>query len=414
GEHHRTSGVPRGVRNVQLQSSQLQRHAVGEVVNLLRLLDRQTVPEELAAHRPEGRGGIGQHEPVSGVDPRRNTVLQAHLASGEDVVEVPVREQHRFRRQPVLLEPFGERGERVLTGIDDDAGLALAPREHVAVGLQRSDRETQDKHEVRPFVDEQWTRQGRSSLDYLPAQLEEPRLHHRHNGTLAPRCLLRFSQLDRPPHPINSATTATRHSGRTLGGSRLPSNEQRRQAAKQKLERQLQRREQQAKRRRTITAGVTIVAVVALVVGIFLCTRRCDDSDASPTAQGPTTTPGPCSYTETPEQQAAKQVDMPDDPDPTPAQGTVEVALETNQGTIPLTLDRAQAPCTVQSFQHLVESEFFDDTECHRLTTTEGLQVLQCGDPTASGSGGPGYSIKDEPPTDLAPAPEPYGQSGAV
>jgi peptidyl-prolyl cis-trans isomerase B (cyclophilin B) len=66
-----------------------------------------------------------------------------------------------------------------------------------------------------------------------------------------------------------------------------------------------------------------------------------------------------------------------------------------------LSLDRAKAPCTVQSFLHLAKSRFYDFTTCHRLTLYPTLKVLQCGDPTGTGERGPGYSYKDELPTDL-------------
>ncbi len=59
------------------------------------------------------------------------------------------------------------------------------------------------------------------------------------------------------------------------------------------------------------------------------------------------------------------------------------------------TLDRAAAPCTVESFVSLAEQKYFDSTPCHRLTSGT-LAVLQCGDPTGTGSGGPGYSFADE------------------
>ena len=81
------------------------------------------------------------------------------------------------------------------------------------------------------------------------------------------------------------------------------------------------------------------------------------------------------------------------------------VTLLTNLGPIPLALDRAQAPCTVQSFLHLVRHRFYDRTICHRLTAYPTLKVLQCGDPSGTGEGGPGYRFKDELPTDLPPAP---------
>jgi len=74
----------------------------------------------------------------------------------------------------------------------------------------------------------------------------------------------------------------------------------------------------------------------------------------------------------------------------------VPVTLATSAGQIDLTLDRDLAPCTVNSFAGLARQGYFDNTPCHRLTTSPGLQVLQCGDPTGTGSGGPGYKFNDE------------------
>ncbi|MEU5822013.1 peptidylprolyl isomerase [Streptomyces sp. NPDC047803] len=81
------------------------------------------------------------------------------------------------------------------------------------------------------------------------------------------------------------------------------------------------------------------------------------------------------------------------------------MAVSTSQGPLPLRLDRAKAPCTVQSFLHLARHRFYDRTVCHRLTAYPTLKVLQCGDPTGTGEGGPGYAYKDELPVDLPPAP---------
>ena len=88
----------------------------------------------------------------------------------------------------------------------------------------------------------------------------------------------------------------------------------------------------------------------------------------------------------------------PVDPPPgtnVPNQGTVNATLQLTAGDVNLTLDREKAPCTVNSFLSLAEQEYFDDTDCHRLVD-QGIFILQCGDPTATGMGGPGYSFADE------------------
>jgi peptidyl-prolyl cis-trans isomerase B (cyclophilin B) len=69
--------------------------------------------------------------------------------------------------------------------------------------------------------------------------------------------------------------------------------------------------------------------------------------------------------------------------------------LDTTCGEIDIALKASAAPHTVNSFNFLAEKGFFDHTKCHRLTTA-GIYVLQCGDPTGTGSGGPGYTIPDE------------------
>jgi len=69
--------------------------------------------------------------------------------------------------------------------------------------------------------------------------------------------------------------------------------------------------------------------------------------------------------------------------------------IKTNQGTIVATLDGAKAPHTVNSFKFLADHGYFDHSPCHRLVT-QGIFVLQCGDPTGTGTGGPGYTIPDE------------------
>ena len=87
-------------------------------------------------------------------------------------------------------------------------------------------------------------------------------------------------------------------------------------------------------------------------------------------------------------------------------QGMVPVSMTTSAGDIGLSLDRALSPCTVNSFLSLAKQNYFDGTGCHRLVTS-GIYVLQCGDPTATGTGGPGYVFADEYPTDQYPSNDP-------
>ncbi|MEV0358582.1 peptidylprolyl isomerase [Nocardia sp. NPDC050697] len=84
---------------------------------------------------------------------------------------------------------------------------------------------------------------------------------------------------------------------------------------------------------------------------------------------------------------------------------TYTATLNTTCGPLTLELDGAAAPRTVNSFAFLAGQRYFDHTACHRITT-DGIFVLQCGDPTASGTGGPGYRFPDE---NLAGAVYPAG-----
>jgi peptidyl-prolyl cis-trans isomerase B (cyclophilin B) len=89
----------------------------------------------------------------------------------------------------------------------------------------------------------------------------------------------------------------------------------------------------------------------------------------------------------------AKAVDPP--PSTAAVSGQVTATMDTSVGTFTLTLDADKAPCTVNSFLSLAKQGYFDSTKCHRLVNV-GLFVLQCGDPSASGAGGPGYQFDDE------------------
>jgi len=71
------------------------------------------------------------------------------------------------------------------------------------------------------------------------------------------------------------------------------------------------------------------------------------------------------------------------------------VVFHTSQGDITVKALTSAAPCTTYSFRFLIDHGYYNGTHCHRLTT-QRLWVLQCGDPTGTGSGGPGYSFNDE------------------
>lgn len=146
------------------------------------------------------------------------------------------------------------------------------------------------------------------------------------------------------------------------------------------------------------------IRLAALVCAPLLLLAACGDDGGSSADSGttasespsattsPSAADGECSYP-TDAQQPSKDVDPP------PAEPTTTTSaraiLKTSAGAIRINLDAEHAPCTVNSFLSLAEQDFFDDTSCHRLTT-QGIYVLQCGDPTGTGSGGPGYSFADE------------------
>jgi peptidyl-prolyl cis-trans isomerase B (cyclophilin B) len=82
-----------------------------------------------------------------------------------------------------------------------------------------------------------------------------------------------------------------------------------------------------------------------------------------------------------------------------------DVRFFTSQGVITVKMLTTEAPCTTFSFRFLASRGYFNRTHCHRLTV-EGIYVLQCGDPTGTGAGGPGYAFNDE---NLAGATYPAG-----
>ncbi|MGL5405591.1 MAG: peptidylprolyl isomerase [Propionibacteriaceae bacterium] len=113
---------------------------------------------------------------------------------------------------------------------------------------------------------------------------------------------------------------------------------------------------------------------------------------SDPAASTATAKTASCNYIA--EGKPAKPVDPPSS-DQVKTDGTVTFTITMNEGVIPVTMDRSKTPCTVNNFESLVKQDYFNDTQCHRLVET-GIFVLQCGDPTGKGTGGPGYRFADE------------------
>jgi peptidyl-prolyl cis-trans isomerase B (cyclophilin B) len=135
--------------------------------------------------------------------------------------------------------------------------------------------------------------------------------------------------------------------------------------------------------------------VLTIVTAVFAAATA---SPAVMAAQSPTDPLGwrPCAYLPTPPDAVwgpSKNVGSP------PAEARLSpsdlMTIVTNRGTLRIRMLTSAAPCTVNSFRFLASRHYFDGTHCHRLTTS-GIYVLQCGDPSGTGSGGPGYMFQDE------------------
>jgi len=173
-----------------------------------------------------------------------------------------------------------------------------------------------------------------------------------------------------------------------------------RDLARAKYERQQAKRSeraQHAKRNQRITAIVVVVALVVAGVGFAVFSTNNEDpaviAEENQTPLDPTTTEAvalDCSPIGTPR---ANDITYPDGPVPLESTPTT-LTLDTNCGEIVIALD-SNAQKTVESEAFLANSGFYNDTLCHRLTT-EGIFVLQCGDPQGDGTGDPGYSVPDE------------------
>ncbi|MFK3984217.1 peptidylprolyl isomerase [Micromonospora sp. NPDC050397] len=195
--------------------------------------------------------------------------------------------------------------------------------------------------------------------------------------------------------------------------------ERQRAAARARLEREMAQRAASARKRRqlqtTVGAGLALLLVVAGTVWLVVSLGDDDQPTDTATAGGPGT--AQCVWTELPADQRSpttKDVGLP--AASAPNVGSQTMTIDTGLGPITARLDLSKVPCTAASFTHLAEKKFFDNTKCHRLVT-QGLQVLQCGDPSATGAGwretdgtgGPSYRMAEENlPTEQRP-PYPAG-----
>ena len=198
-------------------------------------------------------------------------------------------------------------------------------------------------------------------------------------------------------------------------------NERQRRQAREKFRRQqelrMARRQQLRKRWLIGGSAVLAVALIASLLAVFLpgggtkkaaaSPSKSPSASASATATATAAVAEPahhCSYTSaTP---AAKKVSLPAaTPD---YAASYQATINTNLGKITVNLLNSKATCTVNSFVHLAQAGYFDNTQCHRLLTS-GIYVLQCGDPYATstakltcsttskiGTGTPGYDFASE------------------
>lgn len=140
----------------------------------------------------------------------------------------------------------------------------------------------------------------------------------------------------------------------------------------------------------------TLVAALLLATSLAGCGNEADGEEGSGEGSGagsgedvPTVE---CEY---PEDGSAASREVEPPPAEAPESGSASVTVSLNAGEVTIDLAQDTAPCTVSAFLSLAEQGFYDETPCHRLTT-ENIFVLQCGDPTGTGMGGPGYRYAEE------------------
>lgn len=156
------------------------------------------------------------------------------------------------------------------------------------------------------------------------------------------------------------------------------------------------RRAEEARRRRAVRTALASVVAVVVVLGIGGLALSQLGLFSNRTAATPKASASPqCTYSPSPAGGTpARKVSLPP-ANGVPTSGTAHLTLHTNRGDISLALNQAGTPCTTHNLISLAKQKFFDGTTCHRLSLQDPY-VLQCGDPTGTGGGGPGYTFPDE------------------
>jgi cyclophilin family peptidyl-prolyl cis-trans isomerase len=172
--------------------------------------------------------------------------------------------------------------------------------------------------------------------------------------------------------------------------------------------------EQEGPDRRWIVLAVFAVIAIGIVAAVLISRGGGSDDSSSTSAQAGA---NGCKKVEAPEPKNVsfkkpKQVLKPGE--------EATVVVKTSCGTFEIALDTKRAPKTANSFAFLAEEGFYDDLTFHRVAP--GF-VIQGGDPEGTGTGGPGYSVDEKPPANLAytkgvvamakSAAEPPGRSGS-
>jgi cyclophilin family peptidyl-prolyl cis-trans isomerase len=165
--------------------------------------------------------------------------------------------------------------------------------------------------------------------------------------------------------------------------------------------------------RRWIILAVFAVIAVGIVAVVLISSGGGDDSDSTSAAAG-------AEGCEQVEQPQPKQTSFKAPKQVLDAGEPATAVVETSCGSFEIALDTKRAPKTANSFAFLAEEGFYDELTFHRIVP--GF-VIQGGDPEGSGTGGPGYSVDEAPPANLAytkgtvamakTSAEPPGRSGS-